>query len=225
MQAVYTNNKPETRKNGKSKKGRYVIVQFKDVKNPVYSTEAWKAGKHAGYVLQYEKSENRSYKRYNYAKTIDFRQNKNIYGKSGKLLKKAGRIVLKNNMVVFDDVKYPKKISGSLGNATSMPYSFFYSVKGKEGKVEAVSYNAKDYYANDGKSYKKIAYVYLPNGYKQSSSKKYPILYYMHGTNGNAESQMNYLKGYMDNMINEGLIEPMILVCPTYYTNFINTKN
>lgn len=61
--------------------------------------------------------------------------------------------------------------------------------------------------------------MYLPYGYYKNSSKRYPILYYVHGTGQSAESSMKDMRYKFDNMIADGLIEPMIVVFPTYYTN------
>lgn len=220
IKAVYTNNKAKTRASMKSKKGRFVIVQFQPIENPSYDSETFQKGLHAGNATQYVKEEDRSYKRFNYNATIEFTQNKNLYTKNGKLVKKAGRIKIKNKQIQFDDVTYPKIITDSVANTTDIPFSYRYTDHKKKGTVEKLSYETVDYTTKDGVIYKKEALVYLPYGYYHNPDKKYPILYYMHGTGGSIEGSMNmHLDRLMDNMIQDGMIEPIILVCCSYYTN------
>ena len=85
------------------------------------------------------------------------------------------------------------------------------------GKIEKISYMAKDY-LGDGPEYEKFAYVYLPPGYNEDT--KYNVLYLCHGIGGNeAEWGLNSDKGskvkrIMDNLIENGDIEPFIVVTP-----------
>ncbi len=83
----------------------------------------------------------------------------------------------------------------------------------QQGTVEKVTYNTTVYSSNLTKS----AYVYLPYGY--DSSKQYDIMYMMHGGGGNESSifiESTVMKKYLDNMIMNGDIEPMIVVTPTF---------
>ncbi len=77
------------------------------------------------------------------------------------------------------------------------------------------------FYSTDvsGESIEKNAFVYLPYGY--DSSKKYDILYLMHGAGGNSSAFLGDtntptdLKYVIDNMIDQKLIDPVIVVAPT----------
>ena len=82
----------------------------------------------------------------------------------------------------------------------------------QQGKVEKVTYKTTVYSNNINKS----AYVYLPYGYDKN--KKYNIMYMMHGGGGNESSifiESGVMKKYLDSMIMNGDIEPMIVVTPT----------
>ena len=58
--------------------------------------------------------------------------------------------------------------------------------------------------------------VYTPYGYEQNTSKKYPVLYLLHGAGGDEEawSSMGRAAQILDNLIEKGLAEPMIVVMP-----------
>lgn len=65
--------------------------------------------------------------------------------------------------------------------------------------------------------------VYLPYGYDES--KQYNIIYFFHGTNETpasfvGDSSENRPKNCIDNMIETGVADPFILVCPTYYYDY-----
>lgn len=65
----------------------------------------------------------------------------------------------------------------------------------------------------------KAAYVYLPYGY-DSDNRRYNILYFMHGGGGNAGQFYNRsyaLNDILDHAIENGDIEPLIVVTPTFY--------
>ena len=76
--------------------------------------------------------------------------------------------------------------------------------------------------------------VYLPYGYDPNGTKEYPVIYFLHGFGGNENS---WFEGYSlnkiaDLLIENGIIQPMILVCPnannalggSFYTNSIDTN-
>lgn len=90
--------------------------------------------------------------------------------------------------------------------------------------------------------------VYLPKGYQTESSRSYPVLYLLHGyladhttwyagtlseLYGPRESRGINLAKTLDNLIEDGSIEPLIVVCPdnnnsfegSWYTNSIVTGN
>lgn len=101
--------------------------------------------------------------------------------------------------------------------ATATPGKYYLPVKTMGGKIEKITYTAHDY-LGDGEGVEKNAYVYLPEGYDET--KKYNVIYLMHGIGGDEnEWGMNKwasskVKNIMDNLIEEGLIEPAIVVTP-----------
>ena len=66
----------------------------------------------------------------------------------------------------------------------------------------------------------KTAWVYLPYGY--TPDEQYNIFYYMHGGWSNETSTLGTdahpmpFKHAIDHAIQDGLMQPMIIVCPTY---------
>lgn len=58
--------------------------------------------------------------------------------------------------------------------------------------------------------------VYTPYGYEANPKKKYPVLYLLHGGGGDEEawSSMGRAAQILDNLIQKGLAEPMIVVMP-----------
>lgn len=66
----------------------------------------------------------------------------------------------------------------------------------------------------------KYCYVYLPYGYDET--KQYNVMYLMHGGGASAESWImesegNTTKNMLDDMIANGTIEPLIVVCASFY--------
>lgn len=66
--------------------------------------------------------------------------------------------------------------------------------------------------------------VYLPYGYDESGEQRYNIIYFIHGTNETQDSfiGVDKVKNAIDNMIEVGIAEPFIMVCPTYYYDYEN---
>ena len=64
--------------------------------------------------------------------------------------------------------------------------------------------------------------VYLPYGYDESGDTRYNIVYFFHGTNELQDSFIGSekVKNAIDNMIEVGVVEPFIMVCPTYYYDY-----
>lgn len=95
--------------------------------------------------------------------------------------------------------------------------SMFEQAADEQGTVEPVEYTTRAY-ATDEREVTKSAYVYLPYGYDESQ--RYDILYLMHGT---GDDEAYWLvdhpenKTMVDRMIELGVIEPMIIVTPTFY--------
>ncbi len=58
--------------------------------------------------------------------------------------------------------------------------------------------------------------VYTPYGYEKNPKKKYPVLYLLHGAGGDEEAwiSMGRAAQILDNLIEKGLAEPMIVVMP-----------
>jgi enterochelin esterase-like enzyme len=91
----------------------------------------------------------------------------------------------------------------------------------KPGSIERLEYNAAN--LNGGTDVKKLN-VYLPYEYDASDkSKKYNVLYLMHGGGENENllfggpGENKELKKIIDNLIEKGDIDPLIVVTPTFY--------
>ncbi|AEI42872.1 sugar-binding protein [Paenibacillus mucilaginosus] len=91
----------------------------------------------------------------------------------------------------------------------------------KPGTIESLSYKTPN--LTQGTDEKKLN-VYLPNGYDATDpSKKYNVLYLMHGGGENENlifggpGQSKELKKILDHMIENGDIEPLIVVTPSFY--------
>ncbi|MBR3402043.1 MAG: hypothetical protein IKG67_07355 [Parasporobacterium sp.] len=78
----------------------------------------------------------------------------------------------------------------------------------------------------DGVTYDKFARVYLPYGYNpEDTETKYNVLYLQHGNNCSPSNFFDLVpptgnfKNILDNLFDpeHGLMEPCIIVCPTYY--------
>ncbi len=87
------------------------------------------------------------------------------------------------------------------------------------GRVERLDYASFDY-AGDGAPVTKTAFVYLPYGYGADGGARYDVLYLMHGLGGHAGQffERMRLKNVFDNMIGTGLVRPLIIVSPTFYS-------
>lgn len=92
----------------------------------------------------------------------------------------------------------------------------------EKGTVEAFSYQTKDYVYNTGKTERKTCNVYLPFGYDKD--KQYNILYLLHGTDPQSVNHINTwfdtikAKVRLDNRISYKIIEPRIVIAPTFYS-------
>lgn len=89
----------------------------------------------------------------------------------------------------------------------------------QRGRVERVAYTT----TRNGRTYEKTAMVYLPHGY--SSDTRYDILYILHGWSGSGEDFLGAggtdgtraFKTMLDHMIADRVMNPVIVVAPTYY--------
>ena len=59
--------------------------------------------------------------------------------------------------------------------------------------------------------------VYLPPGYDASPDLHYPVIFYLHGWGGN-QNDLSSIVSYTEQKINNGEIEPVIMVCASNYT-------
>lgn len=102
-----------------------------------------------------------------------------------------------------------------------IPDGYFDSAD-ERGKLVDLDYSSWDSLTYEDKETKisKHAVVYLPYGY--SKKKKYDIFYLMHGgwsyenTTLGTPDAPNEFKNVLDNAIENGDMEPVIIVCPTY---------
>ena len=100
--------------------------------------------------------------------------------------------------------------------------SEYFSAADEQGTMVELRYDTWESKTYEQKTTKltKRAIVYLPYGYDES--REYNTFYYMHGGWGNETTQMgtperpSIFKNVVDNAIQNGDIEPMIVVCPTY---------
>ena len=100
--------------------------------------------------------------------------------------------------------------------------SEYFSAADEQGTLVELTYDTWESKTYEQKTTKLIkrAIVYLPYGYDES--KEYNTFYYMHGGWGNETTQMgtperpSVFKNVVDNATQNGDIEPMIVVCPTY---------
>jgi len=95
-------------------------------------------------------------------------------------------------------------------------------------KIQEITYKTKAYYGDESEL-TKTAFVYLPANYDES--KQYNVLYLMHGIGGNEREWgmvdiTSKVKAMMDNLVEEGIIEPFIIVAPNGRSSadFANTN-
>lgn len=96
----------------------------------------------------------------------------------------------------------------------------------KKGEVVRLNYRTETYDSDGSKPLEKGAWVYLPSGY--DPKKQYNILYLLHG---GGVSEDWWFKMFpdtvtiLDNMIEKGVCEPLIIVTPTYYRGDETDRN
>lgn len=110
------------------------------------------------------------------------------------------------------------EVASRIETTTAVPRQYFSSAA-RQGRVEVVYYDSKDYTQSGLPATRKPAYVYLPYGY--DASKKYDVIYLMHGWTGTAQEYFGMedrpqMKNLFDNMIEQGLVRPFIAVSPTW---------
>ena len=98
----------------------------------------------------------------------------------------------------------------------------YYAKASKQGTLERLEYTTYESfsYEEHTRQLTKTAYVYLPFGY--SEDKQYNVFYLMHGGWSNETTYLgtpenpNVLKNVVDHAVQDGRMEPVIIVCPTY---------
>lgn len=94
----------------------------------------------------------------------------------------------------------------------------------QKGTVETITYTTEVYTTGEIKEVK--AQVYLPYGY--DAEKAYDILYLVHGMGADHEywfgggEMANLTTTILDNAIKSGMCDPVIVVTPTFNTNWVN---
>ena len=86
------------------------------------------------------------------------------------------------------------------------------------GSVERFEYESETYDESDQRKLHKGAWVYVPYGY--DPAKRYNILYLLHGGNFREEWWFKMFPDtvtILDNMIEKGLCDPLLIVTPTFY--------
>ena len=88
----------------------------------------------------------------------------------------------------------------------------------EKGTIELLEYESKAYEEEGQRVLHKKARVYLPYGYDKS--KKYNVLYLLHGGGFMQEWWFDMFPDtatILDNMIKDGVCDPVIIACPTFY--------
>ncbi|MDO4215666.1 MAG: alpha/beta hydrolase-fold protein [Bacteroidales bacterium] len=109
-----------------------------------------------------------------------------------------------NFMIQRDGTRYLNMLM-VLGERSSV-----YNESTKRGTVEHRWYDSQSLGINRRMT------VYLPYGYEANPKKKYPVLYLLHGGGGDEEAwtSMGRTAQILDNLIEQGKAEPMIVVMP-----------
>lgn len=90
----------------------------------------------------------------------------------------------------------------------------------QHGTVTELTYTTRDYVNNSGAARTNNTYVYLPYNYDASGNTRYNVLYLVHGHYGDASTFLStengLLRNVLDHLIENGDIDPLIVVTPTY---------
>lgn len=110
---------------------------------------------------------------------------------------------------------YPSLIS----KTTAYPDSYSQPAN-ERGTLTELSYDTHDYVNGTGTTRTNNAYVYLPYNYDESGNTRYNVVYLVHGHYGDASTflttENGLLRNVLDHMIENGDIDPLIVVTPTY---------
>ena len=151
-----------------------------------------------------------------YGGTIDMvRGENNIW--SVKIPLPAPEIYTYNFVVDGVAVNDPQNVLVQRDGTRYLPMLFVPGER-SENYVEATKHGTVSHPWYDSKSlgYSRRLTVYTPYGYEANPKKKYPVLYLLHGAGGDEEAwiSMGRTAQIMDNLIEKGLAEPMIVVMP-----------
>ncbi len=105
------------------------------------------------------------------------------------------------------------------GRTKAVP-SFYTSTSSCPGTIVPLTYDTKDY-SRDGAPIRKTTFVYLPYGYDENAETRYNILYLVNGWGGYAGEYFDYvyIKKLFDRLIENGDVEPMIIVSACFYND------
>ena len=124
---------------------------------------------------------------------------------------------------VRDEVDIP-------GALEDVPSSYF-DPSNEPGTLERFYYDTNTY-DDEARDMEKFAIVYLPYGYDPDDAEtRYNVLYLMHGASGSESSYFGTPeepyddKFLLDSMIAQGDMDPMIVVCVSYYPDNIEQDN
>jgi len=151
-----------------------------------------------------------------YGGTVDMaRGENNIW--SVKLPLPAPEIYTYNFVVDGVAVNDPQNVLVQRDGTRYLPMLFVPGER-SENYVEATRHGTVSHPWYDSKilGYSRRLTVYTPYGYESNPKKKYPVLYLLHGAGGDEEAwiSMGRTAQIMDNLIEKGLAEPMIVVMP-----------
>ena len=91
----------------------------------------------------------------------------------------------------------------------------------QKGEVVRLDYSTTSY--ENGQKIDRYSYAYLPYDYNDNPGRRYNTLYLMHGGGGSEETYFSgagresILKLVLDNMIEKGDMEPVIVITPSFY--------
>ena len=125
------------------------------------------------------------------------------------------------DQVVGDENNNPVTDPFTIHYTTPVPSEHLQAAS-RQGTIELLWYDSKDYTKSNQPTTHKPAYVYLPYGY--DASQKYDVIYLLHGWTGVAQeyflgrggNSRTGLVNIFDNLIEKGLTRPFIAVSPTW---------
>lgn len=141
-----------------------------------------------------------------------------------RILQQMGESCIPTNEIV--EITFNKNVESTITTGSSIleesisaiPESYLEKAVSR-GNVIGLKYNTTSYITNQ--QIEKIAYIYLPWEYEYYPDRKYNILYLMHGMGDDATTYIygntKELRMILDHMIQDSIIDPLIVVTPTFY--------